>query len=249
MQLAILTGASRGLGLAIAQQLLDPQRTLLTISRHPDAELSERAASANAPLEQWSLDVAAAEVVPRLEAWLRGQSAERFERAVLINNAAIVGRVGPVDQMDAAELAAVLRIDLEAPALLTAAFLRATRGWSAERRVLNVSSGAGRVAIAGWAAYCAAKAGLDQLSRVMALDEALQPNPARIVSLAPGVIDTDMQAEVRDSDERTFPTLPRFKEFKATGQLLAPGEAAARLLAFLERKDFGAMAVADVRTD
>ena len=249
MQLAILTGASRGLGLAIAQQLLDPQRTLLTISRHPDPELAERAAHARAPLEQWSLDIAAAEVAPRLDAWLRGQNAEKFERAVLINNAGIVGRVCPVDQMDTAELAAVLRVDLEAPALLSAAFLRATRGWSADRRVLNVSSGAGRVAIAGWAVYCAAKAGLDQLSRVMALDEALQPNPARIVSLAPGVIDTDMQAQVRDSDERAFPTLQRFKEFKASGQLLAPSVAAARLLAFLERKDFGATAVADVRTD
>lgn len=249
MQLAIVTGASRGLGLAIAQQLLRRDRTVLTISRKPDPALVQHALKEGSPLEQWSLDVAGTDAAPRLEAWLRNLDAQAFDRAVLINNAGVIGSVGPVDGMDAPTLAQVLRVDLEAPALLSAAFLRATRGWRAERRVLNVSSGAGRVAIAGWAAYCAAKAGLDQLSRVMALDEALLPNPAKIVSLAPGVIDTDMQTQLRESDERSFPTLSRFKEFKATGQLAAPGEAAARLITFLERKDFGAVAVADVRTD
>ncbi|HUL65506.1 MAG TPA: SDR family NAD(P)-dependent oxidoreductase [Burkholderiaceae bacterium] len=249
MQLAILTGASRGLGLALAEQLLDHKYTLLTLSRRPNAALGAHAAGRGTKLEQWAIDVTASDVVPRLEAWLRQFAGDAFERAVLVNNAGVLGRVGPVDRMDPAILAEVLRVDLEAPAMISAAFLRATRAWRAERRVLNVSSGAGRVAITGWAAYCAAKAGLDHLSRVMALDEARQPNPAKIVSLAPGVIDTDMQSELRASDGSEFPDLARFKEFKATGQLAAPNDAAARLLAFLDRNDFGARSVADVRTD
>jgi NAD(P)-dependent dehydrogenase (short-subunit alcohol dehydrogenase family) len=249
MQLAILTGASRGLGLALAEQLLDQNCTLLALSRRPNAALDAYAVARGAKLEQWAVDVTTSEVVPRLEAWLRQFASDAFERAVLINNAGVVGRVGPVDRMDPAILADVLRVDLEAPAVISAAFLRATRAWSTERRILNVSSGAGRAAVTGWAAYCAAKAGLDHLSRVMALDEARQPNPAKIVSLAPGIIDTDMQAEVRASDGSEFPDLARFKEFKATGQLVAPKDAAARLLAFLDRNDFGVRPVADVRTD
>jgi NAD(P)-dependent dehydrogenase (short-subunit alcohol dehydrogenase family) len=249
MHLAIVTGASRGLGLAVAQQLLDRHYSVLTLSRRPAATLVAHADRAGAKLEQWSLDIVAPDVAPRLEGWLRQQDRSAFDRVVLINNAGVLGRVGPVDQMDGATLAEVLRVDLEAPALLCAAFLRATRSWRAERRIVNVSSGAGRVAIAGWAAYCAAKAGLDQLSKVMALDEARLPNPAKIVSLAPGVIDSDMQAELRESDASVFPDLARFKEFKATGQLAAPKDAAARLLAFLDREDFGTRVVADVRTD
>jgi benzil reductase ((S)-benzoin forming) len=249
MQLAIVTGASRGLGLAVAEQLLDQRCTLLTIARRPNTALVERARRADSRLEQWSLDVTAPDLAPRLETWLREQDAAAFDRAVLINNAGILGRAGPIDQMDGSTLTAVLRVDLEAPALICATFLRATRAWRAERRIVNVSSGAARVAIAGWAAYCAAKAGLDQLSKVLALDEARLPNPAKIVSLAPGVIDTDMQADVRASDGSGFPDLPRFKEFKATGQLAAPSDAAARLLAFLDREDFGTRSVADVRTD
>jgi len=249
MRLAIVTGASRGLGLAVAEQLLDQQYQLLALSRRPSDALEARATQRGAKLEQWPVDVSGEAFPLRLEAWLDKQAGDAFERAVLINNAALLGRVGPVERMDAATLAGVLRVGLEAPALISAAFLRATRAWRADRRIVNVSSGAGRVAIAGSAAYCAAKAGLDHLSRVMALDEARLQNPAKIVALAPGVIDTDMQAELRTSDPSEFPDLPRFMEFKATGQLLAPKDAAARLLAFLDRKDFGTRSVADVRTD
>jgi len=249
MQLAVLTGASRGLGFAVAEQLLDRQSTLLTISRHRNDALAEYAVRKAAKLEQWALDVAAPDLGPRLETWLRQQNADAFDRAILINNAGSMGRVGPIDQMEPATLSAVMRVNLEAPALICAAFLRATRPWRAERRVVNISSGAGRVAITGWAAYCAAKAGLDQLSRVMALDEARLPNPARIVALAPGIIDTEMQTELRASDPSGFPDLRRFEEFKATGQLTPPKQAAARLLALLDRANFGAQSVADVRTD
>lgn len=247
MQLVVLTGASRGLGLAMAEQLLAKSGLLLTIARKPAASLAAKPGGAR--LEQWAMDVTDAALPARLEAWLQAQAAQPFERAVLINNAAVVGRVGPLDKMDAAAISAVFRADLEAPAQLCASFLRVTRGWRAQRRICNVSSGAGRTAFAGWSAYCAVKAGLDHLSRVIALDEAHQSNPARIVSLAPGIIDTDMQTTLRASDPADFPDLERFKTFKATGQLTSPAEAAARLLAFIDRADFGEKPVADVRND
>ena len=65
--------------------------------------------------------------------------------------------------------------------------------WPLPRKLLLVSSGLGRRAMAGSASYCAAKAGLDHLARAVALEQAALPQGARIVSLAPGVIDTDMQ--------------------------------------------------------
>lgn len=248
MELFILTGASRGLGKAMAAQLLGAHRMLLTISRQPDAELDALAKTQGTPLEQWALDVAHdANAAARLETWLRRQPAAAYARAVLINNAGLLGPVGPIDLANAETLAAVMRVDLEAPLLLMSAFLRATRDWPTHRQVLNVSSGAGRRAIAGWAPYCAAKAGLDHLSRAVALDEERRSNPARIASVAPGVIDTEMQAQIRAAGTDAFPDLERFKELKASGQLASPSDAAARMLAYLERPDFGAHPVADVR--
>jgi len=59
--------------------------------------------------------------------------------------------------------------------------------------VLNISSGLGRRAMAGQASYLRVEGGLDHLTRALALDEARRPNGAKLVSLAPGVIDTEMQ--------------------------------------------------------
>jgi sepiapterin reductase len=248
MELVILTGASRGLGRAMAEQLLAPGRLLLTMSRHPDAALQETAVRRGGALEQWPLDLAQGiGAAARLEAWLLAENATRFSAATLINNAGLLGHVGPIEESDAEAIAAALRVGLEAPALLSSAFLRATESWQVPRKVLNISSGAGRRAIAGWSVYCAAKAGLDHLSRVMAEDEARRPNGARVVSLAPGVIDTDMQAQVRASDAAAFPALPHFVEMKEQGQLATAADAAARVLAYLARPDFGTNPVADVR--
>jgi NAD(P)-dependent dehydrogenase (short-subunit alcohol dehydrogenase family) len=131
--------------------------------------------------------------------------------------------------------------------LLAGAFLRATAGWQLPRRILNISSGLGRRPMAAQAAYCAAKAGLDHFSRCVALEQAALPNGARICSLAPGVIDTDMQAQLRSADAARFPDRARFVGLQEKRSLSSPREAAARVLAFLARADFGGNPVADVR--
>jgi benzil reductase ((S)-benzoin forming) len=247
-RLVILTGASRGLGAAMAEQLLTADTLLLTMSRNPSQALQDTARAAGATLEQWAIDVGHdVGAAARLATWLHHHAAAGFNSAALINNAGLLGPVGPIDRGDAGQLAAVLRVGLEAPMLLTAAFLRATRSWAIDKRVLNISSGAGKRPIVGWAAYCAAKAGVDHYSRVVALDEGLLPNPARIVSLAPGVIDTDMQGELRAAEPAGFPDQFHFVELKASGQLPTPEAAAARVLAYLARPDFGTQPVADVR--
>lgn len=131
--------------------------------------------------------------------------------------------------------------------LLTGAFLRATAAWAVPRKVLNISSGLGRRAMASQAAYCAAKAGMDHFTRSVALEEALAPNGAKLCSLAPGVIDTDMQVQLRSADSATFPDIGNFIGMKEKGQLSSPQDAAAKVLGYLARPDFGANPVADVR--
>ena len=123
----------------------------------------------------------------------RGSIAATCASVTLINNAGLLPRIAPLSAIPAAELANALRVDLEAPMLLTSAFLRATQSWRVPRKVLNISSGLGRRPMASQAAYCAAKAGMDLFTRCVALEEAAHANGAKVCSLAPGVIDTDMQ--------------------------------------------------------
>ncbi|MBC7600243.1 MAG: SDR family NAD(P)-dependent oxidoreductase [Polaromonas sp.] len=246
--LFILTGASRGMGLAMARRLLKPDNTLLCISRKTNETLATQAKMAGTALQQWTQDLAAgADISARLEQWLREQAGAGFASAVLINNAGMIPRIGPLSEADADNLAQALRVGLEAPMQLTAAFLRATETWPGPRKVLNISSGLGRQAMASQAGYCAAKAGMDHFTRCVALEEALKPNGASVCALAPGVIDTDMQTQLRGADASSFPDQQNFISLKDRGQLTSPDEAAARLLAYLERPDFGSQPVADVR--
>ena len=246
--LFIITGASRGLGAALTAQLMAPGHVLLGIARRNDPQQITRAADGGARLEQWDADLAEPQrVAARLETWLGGFDTQPVASATLINNAAVLARVGALEDGDADEIAGSLRVGLEAPLVLSAAFLRATDRWAARRRVLNISSGLGRRAMAGQVPYCAVKGGLDHASRAMALDQAQRQNGARVVSLAPGVIDTDMQVHLRAADPRGFPDKAMFVGLKDGGQLASAADAARRVLAYLDRADFGSNPIADVR--
>jgi len=246
--LTILTGASRGMGFAMASQLLAAGHDLLCISRKTNDALAAQAAQAGRQLEQWPQDLARADTAAaRLVTWLQAQDAPGLASITLINNAGLIPRIAPLEEIPAAQLLDALRVDLEAPMLLTAGFLHATAAWEVPRKVLNISSGLGRRAMAAQSAYCAAKAGMDHFTRCVALEQERLANGARICSLAPGVVDTDMQVQLRSAEAARFPDLGSFVGLKEKGVLASPEEAARSVLAYLARPDFGKNPVADVR--
>ncbi len=246
--LTILTGASRGMGHAIALQLLQAGHTLVCISRKSNPTLATAAAAAGATFEEWHHDLAqSVPVAQKLGHWLGHQGAQQWSSVTLINNAGTLAKLAPLRDADAGDLSQALRVGLEAPMQLTAAFLHATRDWTGVRKVLNISSGLGRRAMASQAGYCAAKAGMDHFTRCVALDEALKANGAKVCSLAPGVIDTDMQIQLRGADGHDFPDRGNFENLQQTGKLSSPADAAAQVLGYLARADFGTNPVADVR--
>jgi benzil reductase ((S)-benzoin forming) len=246
--LVIITGASRGLGLALAQQLLGTPTQMLCLSRQSNATLEQQAQQQGTTLTQWQIDlshsVAASE---QLQTWLANLNVENFRSATLINNACMIPAIVPMHASDPADMAVALRLGLETPIALSAAFLKVTRDWAIAKKILNISSGLGRRAMASQATYCAAKAGLDHFTRCMALDEALQTHGAKVCSLAPGVIDTDMQTQLRSADADQFPDRDNFAALNQNGQLTSTKEAAARVIQYLYRSDFGEQPVADVR--
>src|SRR5690606_23678481 len=125
------------------------------------------------------------------------------KRYVLINNAGTVEPIGRSDSLHSpAAVIAAFALNVTAAVSLTAAFLQHTSSLGGERRILNISSGAGRNAMPGWGVYCATKAALDRYTEVLAAEH---PPDTRVVSLAPGVIDTAMQQTIRDSNSTDFP--------------------------------------------
>ena len=187
---AILTGHTRGLGAAIAEQLLARDIPVLGLARSGNAALAARYP---ALLTEIALDLSDPAT---LLAALAGETVKDFvasaQSLLLINNAGMLQPVGRVEMQDAAAIARTVSLNVAAPLMLTSGIAAQMKGRPC--RVLHISSGAGRHAYPGWSIYCATKAALDQHASVIALD---QSPGLKICSVAPGVVDTDMQTEVR----------------------------------------------------
>ncbi|WP_034303131.1 SDR family oxidoreductase [Herbaspirillum sp. RV1423] len=235
---AIVTGHSRGLGAAIAAELLGRGIAVLGLSRQQNPILQREFP---ALLTQHEIDLAD---TARLAAWLNGPALEQFCRhehdmaIALINNAGTVQPLGALASLAPIAVGQAVALNVAAPLMLAAAVAAMD---AQERRILHVSSGTGRDAYAGWSIYCATKAALDHHARAAALDGS---SGLRLCSVAPGVIDTDMQAELRATQEEVFPLREQFHELKRQGHLLSSPTAAARIVDFLLSDGFGAVPVA-----
>lgn len=251
-EVAIVTGASRGLGAALAAQLLAPARRLICIARSPNAALAAQAQASGAALDYRLHDLADADATARLaqalgETLREAAAVSPISRFVLVNNAGVIEPIGRIESLAAAPLARALQVNLAAAMLLTAAFLSATDAAGADRRILNISSGAARHPLAGWSAYCSSKAALDMFTRCIAAEHAGRPGAPRVCSLAPGVLDTGMQATIRTAAPADFPQVERFRKLAAEGALASPAQVAQRIVAYLEGDDFGAREIDDIR--
>ena len=213
MNLYIVTGTRRGLGEALAKRSASDKRNELVGLARPEVDLADPAGIARA-----------------FEAIAGRIAGTAYEKAVLINNAGVIEPVAPLDRADPGEIERNLAVNLVAPMVLMRLFLGATEHVKL-RRVINISSGAGRRPIFGWSAYCAAKAGLDMATRVVALEAQVRGLAIEAVSLAPGVIDTGMQGTVRSVSAEDFVDVERFRQMKAEGALRPADDVAADILA------------------
>ena len=241
MNLYIVTGTTQGLGRALAEAIArDPANELVALARAPDGPIP-----GGARIEVDLADGGALErACDRVEARIRGK---RYEKAVLVNNAGVVAPVGPLESVDPEALERSLAVNLIAPLRLMRRFLRMTEEAAGLRRIVNISSGAGRRPVSGWSAYCTAKAGLDMASRVLALEAQARGSPVEVVSLAPGVIDTAMQGTIRAVPAEEFADVERFRKMKAEGTLRAADEVAAEILRLEAAGRLAREPVADLR--
>lgn len=238
---AIVTGHTRGLGAALAEQLLRQDIAVLGVSRSRHRSLGGQAGGR---FDEVELDLSDSS---RVAAWLAGDALRRFvdgARCVLLfNNAGTVEPIGPLETQDPGMVARAVSLNVATPMMLSSAIASAVAD-GVECRIVHVSSGAARNAYAGWSVYCATKAALDHHARAVALDA---NRALRMCSVAPGVVDTGMQATIRASSKENFPSRERFEQLKESGGLTTPEEAARKLIGYALSEAFGAVPTADVR--
>lgn len=219
-KIALVTGAKGGLGAAIAVALAELGATLIVTGRKSgdcDATVA-RVVAVGGKASDLALDVSDLAAIPaRVHAALALHGAVD----ILINNAATIGPQAHLGDMDALEFDAAMRVNVSGPTALVAALWPSMRGRGG--RIVNIVSGASNRAISGWAAYCASKAALMMLTKSIELEGAA--DGIRGFGLAPGLVDTDMQASIRAVKINDIGHVPR--------ENLLPPHKPAQLVAWL----------------
>lgn len=242
--IAIVTGASRGLGEALALQMIADGTPLITVARQTSSALSGKAAQYDGSLTQIQADLSDPQEAQRTSEKIAAQIPDDVARCILINNAGTVQPVANTVRLsDADAITNALTLNVTSIMLLCSAVLQACTRPGIDCRILNISSGAGQGPVAGWGVYCASKAAVNMYTQVLA-----QEHPeVRAVSLSPGVIDTTMQATIRASSTQDFPNVGRFTDLHEQGQLASATDTAQHILHYLDRDDFGTTVVDDIR--
>jgi benzil reductase ((S)-benzoin forming) len=213
-----ITGVSRGLGKAIAELYLSKGDQVTGIGRSTGIEH-----------ENFSFvqcDLSDLNAVRNLEFTTSN------EPATLINNAGIIGEISRISDMENIDVDQVLTVNVSAPVILTQKIYRSLENKDSFTLV-NISSGAANRAIPSWASYCASKAALNMHTETFFLEEQEKGNNPKVYAVAPGVIDTGMQTQIRSANPENFSALDNFKSLKEDGKLFSSEEAANRLFQLL----------------
>ncbi|UJF32731.1 (S)-benzoin forming benzil reductase [Paenibacillus hexagrammi] len=250
-ELYIVTGGSKGLGEALVRELLRQGADVCSVARTESEALRREAPHMKGRLAFHMHDLAQVESLDSLmERILSSADLDAADSITLISNAGMLEPMTSVGSMDSADLQRSLQVNVTAPMMLTSSFIRLTETLRIPRSVVHISSGAGKKPYPGWAAYCSAKAAIDMFTRCVAAEQeaAAGPNPVRICSVAPGVVDTGMQEMIRAATKEQFPQVDRFIQLKEQGQLQSAEDTAKQLLLLFRSGAFEQGEIADLRT-
>ena len=214
-----ITGTSSGIGYQLARQALEQGHKVVGISRrhminHPNyRHLTYNLSDYN----NYKL--------------INFNVNKEAKKLVLVNNAGWLGEVKPAGQISPESIERAYQINLIAPSILSKLFIAQTEKLDSEKVIINISSGAANYAVPSWSTYCASKAGINLFTKVLRED---YPE-IHSFAIAPGIVDTDMQGEIRMLDTEDFPDKQRFVDYKDKGELASPAEVAAKLLSIIEQ--------------
>lgn len=218
-----VTGTSRGIGKAVVEELLAHANNIVYgISRNHTIEHKN--------YHPIALDLNDVEAVKNFHF----EELPEAEKIVLVNNAGVLGHVAQVGKMYSDKIVQSYNVNLVSPTLLINQFMRQFQDYACEKILLNTSSGAARHTIPSWSTYCATKTGIEMFFGVIQDEQQDFDHPFKVYSVAPGVVDTEMQDEIREVEPENFRELDRFIQLKKEGLLVDPKAVGKKFVDILE---------------
>jgi benzil reductase ((S)-benzoin forming) len=218
-KVALITGTGGGIGYATAELLLKMGYLVYGYSRtnkiqHPNFTFTK-------------IDLSNLDAVKQLQF-----PKESPQDILLINNAATIGSIVPFDKKETSDIIQEYSLNLVAPTILCKKFI--TTYTEDKKLLINIGSGAGNSPIHSWSTYCTSKAALDMLTSVIAEEN---HKNLTVFSVHPGVVDTNMQSEIRNSDPKKFPLLSKFTDYFRNNELENVDIVAQKLLHIIQNSN------------
>ncbi len=221
-----ISGASAGLGAALAATIPFESAELVDISRRGGTPGAHHVAVDLADPESWP--VVEKDFRQRIEA---GDP----DLVVFVHNAGTLTPLGSADHVDTEGYTRNVLLNSAAAQVLGQSFLSAVSGRDCEQHLIMLSSGAASRPHEGESSYCAGKAATDQWVRTVGLEQQRRSPGCRVISVSPGSVDTDMQAELRAASPDEVPISGRFREMQALDNLAKPETVARTIWSLLDR--------------
>lgn len=232
----IISGHSRGLGEALAQVWLQRGAQVLGLARQSNQNLAQRYPQQFSDINIDLSDLSALQTLLKQQSPLHNWTAGASE-LWLFNNAGTVTPSNLVGEQTPQTIINAIALNITAPLLLS----NALASWHKPLNIVHISSGAGRKNYSGWSIYGASKAALDHHALVANSEN----QGINIVALAPGVVDTAMQQQLRE--DSGFPLQANFVELQQVGGLQSAKTTADKIVRYCISETFAHEAVVDIR--
>ncbi len=234
MDYAIITGASKGLGEAIAESFLKKGFHVFAVSRNESSRLSMASGESKGIYSFTYCDLSSPESIrTAMEEISEEVFKDAANRVFLINNAGVIGPIDTVGNFPDPDVLQHVQVNLSAPILISNLFLKKAEEKGVPLTITNVTSGAGERPVHGWSLYCSTKAAVNMFTQTAALELSNKGSLSSIIAYSPGIMDTGMQETIRSSSEQAFEEVNKFREYKEQNKLRSPhtvGEALVGLL-------------------
>ncbi|OSY89362.1 hypothetical protein WH52_01625 [Tenacibaculum holothuriorum] len=214
MNILILTGGSKGIGKALAEKYRSQNYKVYSLSRSINSLEN---------IIQISVDLSNLKETHNSFKMLFDEiKKEKISSLTLINNAGRLGTIANLENISSEDIAKTIQLNTTTPLLISSLFIELSQKLHCKKQIINISSGAATKSYEGWSVYCTSKAAIDMMTKCIAAEQTELTNGVKCVSIYPGVVDTNMQTQIRETQKSDFKNLQRFIDLKENNQLFTP---------------------------
>ncbi len=210
----IITGGSKGIGKAIAEYYSVNNYKVFSISR--SIIDSQNITQISSDLSDYK------QATQTFKMLLDEVKKESISSITLINNAGRLGEISNLENLSSEDINLSVQLNTTTPLILSSIFINTLQNLNIPKEIINISSGAALSAYAGWSVYCSTKAALDMLTKSISEEQKHVLNGVKCYGIRPGVVDTNMQSQIRNTDKSNFKSVQKFIDLKETNKLFSP---------------------------